>query len=134
MRFLLRIVFTAIAIWLVTLFLPGVRIVPYGEAAWQIALTTLGVAAVFAIVNATIGNVIRIVAFPVYLLTLGIVSLFVNALLLMIVHWISEAAGLGLQVDTFWWGMLGAVCIGILTWLITIVTRPVLGREKPRER
>lgn len=134
MRFLLRVVFTAIAIWLVTLFVGGVHIVSYGEEWWQIALTTLGVALVFAIVNATVGNLIRIVAFPLYILTLGIVALFVNAFLLMIVHWISNAVGVGLQVDGFWWGMLAAVCIAFLTWLITILTRPIFGKERPRER
>lgn len=134
MRFLLRVVFTAIAIWLVTLFIAGVHIDSFGGQWWEVALTTLGVALVFALVNATLGNLIRIVAFPIYILTLGIISLFVNGFLLMIVHWISAAAGFGLRVDNFWWGMLAAVCIAFLTWLITIVTRPIFGKERPRER
>ncbi|SFS10731.1 putative membrane protein [Agrococcus baldri] len=134
MRFLLRVIFTAIAIWLVTLFVGGIHIVSYGEQWWQIAVTTLGVALVFALVNATVGNVIRVVAFPLYILTLGIVALFVNAFLLMIVHWISDAVGYGIRVDGFWWGMLAAVCIAFLTWLITILTRPIFGKERPRER
>ena len=134
MRFMLRVIVTAVAIWLVTLFVPGIEIVSYGPAWWQVALTTLGVALVFALVNATVGNVIRIVAFPLYILTIGIVALFVNAFLLMIVHWISQAIGFGIDVESFWWGMLAAVCIAFLTWLITIVTRPVFGTERPRER
>jgi len=134
MRFLLRVVFTAVAIWLVTMFIGGIRILPFGEAWWQVGLTTLGVALVFAIVNATIGNVIRIVAFPLYILTIGIVALFVNAFLLMIVHWLSQIVGYGIQVDNFWWGMLAAVCIAFLTWLITVLTRPVFGKERPRSR
>ncbi|WP_347755049.1 phage holin family protein [Agrococcus sp. ProA11] len=134
MRFLLRVIFTAVAIWLVTLLLDGVRIVSFGEQWWEIALTTLGVALVFALVNATLGNLIRIVAFPLYILTLGLVALFVNAFLLMIVHWISGLVGYGIQVDSFWWGMLAAVCIAFLTWFITIVTRPIFGKERPRER
>jgi putative membrane protein len=134
MRFMLRVVFTAVAIWLVTLFVPGVRIDAIGSAWWEVALTTLGVALVFAIVNATIGNLIRIVAFPLYILTIGIVALFVNAFLLMIVHWLSQIVGFGIQVESFWWGMLGAVCIAFLTWFITIVTRPIFGKERPRER
>lgn len=134
MRFLLRVVFTAVAIWLVTLFVPGIEIVPFGDEWWHVALTTLGVALVFAVINATLGNLIRIVAFPLYILTLGIVALFVNAFLLMIVHWISEAVGFGIRVETFWWGMLAAVCIAFLTWLITILMRPVVGKERPRER
>lgn len=134
MRFLLRVIFTALAIWLVTLFVPGIRIVSFGSEWWHIALTTLGVALVFAFVNATVGNLIRIVAFPLYILTLGIVALFVNAFLLMIVHWLSELVGYGIRVETFWWGMLAAVCIAFLTWFITIVTRPIFGKERPRER
>ncbi len=134
MRFLLRVIFTAVAIWLVTLFVGGIHIEPIGDAWWHVALTTLGVALVFALVNATLGNLIRIVAFPLYILTLGIVALFVNAFLLMIVHWISEAVGFGIRVDGFWWGMLAAVCIAFLTWLITILTRPIFGKERPRER
>ena len=134
MRFLLRVVFTAVAIWLVTLFIVGIEIVSFGEEWWEVGLTTLGVALVFALVNATIGNLIRIVAFPLYILTLGIVALFVNAFLLMIVHWISGLVGYGIVVDGFWWGMLAAVCIAFLTWLITILTRPIFGKERPRER
>ncbi|GAA3592231.1 phage holin family protein [Agrococcus terreus] len=134
MRFLLRVLFTAIAIWVVTLVVPGIEIDSYGPAWWDVALTTLGVALVFAIVNATIGNLIRIVAFPLYILTLGIIALFVNAFLLMIVHWLSNLIGFGLELESFWWGMLAAVCIAFLTWLITIVTRPIFGRDRPRER
>lgn len=134
MRFLLRVVFTAVAIWLVTLFVGGIHIVSFGEQWWEIAITTLGVALVFALVNATLGNLIRIVAFPIYILTLGIVALFVNAFLLMIVHWLSGLVGYGIRVDNFWWGMLAAVCIAFLTWFITIVTRPIFGKERPRER
>ena len=118
MRFLLRVVFTAVAIWLVTLFIDGIEIVSFGEEWWEVGLTTLGVALVFALVNATIGNLIRIVAFPLYILTLGIVGL----------------VGYGIVVDGFWWGMLAAVCIAFLTWLITILTRPIFGKERPRER
>lgn len=134
MRFLLRVVFSAVALWLVTLVIPGVSIDSFGPEWWQVALTTLAVALVFAVVNATIGNVIRIVAFPVYILTLGLVALFVNAFLLMIVYWISQFVGFGLVVANFWAAMLAAVCIAFLTWLITIVTRPIFGRELPRSR
>lgn len=134
MRFLLRVAITAVAIWLVTLVLPGIAIVPIGPRWWHVALTTLGVALVFALVNATVGNFIRIVAFPLYILTVGIVALFVNAFLLMIVHWLSQLVGYGITVGGFWWGMLAAVCIAFLTWLITVVTRPIFGKERPRER
>lgn len=134
MRFTLRVVFTAIATWLVSMLLPGLSIVNFGGEQWKLALTYLAVAFAFGIINATLGNLIRIVAFPIYLLTLGIVSFFVNGLLLMIVHWISEGLGWGLRIDSYLWGILGAFLIAILTGLITLITRPIFGKRRQRKR
>ncbi|GAA2176273.1 phage holin family protein [Agrococcus versicolor] len=134
MRFLLRLVGTALAIWVVTLIVPGIRIVPWEAGTGPEVATLLLVAVVFGVINATVGNLIRIVAFPIYLLTLGIAALFVNALLLMSVHWLSEAAGFGLQVDGFWWGFLGAILVSFGTWLVTIVTRPLWRKDRKRDR
>ena len=74
------------------------------------------------------GTVIRVVAFPLYVLTLGLISLVVNALLLLIVSWISDAMGFGLHVDGFWAGVLGALVLGIIAWLIGLVLRPLSRR------
>jgi putative membrane protein len=95
-------------------------------------LTFLLVAGIFGIVNGVIGNFIRIVAFPLYILTLGLIALVVNSLLLLLVAWISDLIGFGLQVDGFWWGVLGAVVLALLSWLISIVLRPVLGKNARR--
>lgn len=76
MRFLIRVVVNAFAIWVVTLipFL-AVEVTPFapGETL-QLVLSLLAVAAVFAIVNTIIGTIIKIVAFPLYILTLGLIS------------------------------------------------------------
>ncbi len=56
-------------------------------------------ALIFGIVNGIIGNFIRIVAFPLYILTLGLISLVVNGLLLLLVSWISGLIGFGLHVE-----------------------------------
>jgi putative membrane protein len=83
------------------------------------------VALIFGIVNGVIGNFIRIVAFPLYILTLGLIALVVNALLLLLVSWISGLLGFGLHVDDFFWsGVLGALVLALLSWLIGIVLRP----------
>ena len=134
MRFFLRVLFTAIATWLVSILLPGLEIVSFGPETWQLAVTAVAVAFAFGLINATVGNLIRIVAFPLYLLTLGIISFFVNGLLLMIVHWASNALGWGLQVDSYWWGVLGAFLITVITGIITMLTRPVFGKRRHRQR
>ncbi|MDI2099076.1 phage holin family protein [Ruicaihuangia caeni] len=130
MSFVLRIVITAVALWLTTLIVAGVNVVPFEPGGTlEIVLTFLLVAVIFGIVNAVVGTAIRIVAFPLYVLTLGLVALIVNGLLLLIVAWISGLIGFGLFVDGFWWGVLGALVLGVLSWLIGLVLRPI-GRRR----
>jgi putative membrane protein len=130
-RFLVRLLINAAALWLTTLLVAGVRVVPYapGETL-QIVLTYLLVALIFGIVNGLIGNFIRIVAFPIYILTLGLISLVVNGLLLLLVAWLSSLLGFGLEVDGFWWGVIGAVVLALISWLIGILLRPIIGRQR----
>jgi len=124
MRFLLKVIVSAFALWLTTFIVDGVNVVPYEQNEVATVVTYLVVAAIFGIVNATVGTFIRIVAFPLYVLTLGLLSFIVNGLLLLIVDWISGLLGFGLEVDGFWWGVLGAIVLGLITWLIGLVVRP----------
>ena len=132
MTFLLRVLINALALWLTTLIVAGVSVRSYApDDTFATVLTYLLVALVFGIVNGVIGNFIRIVAFPLYILTLGLISLIVNGLLLLLVAWISSLMGFGLFVNGFWWGVLGALVLGIISWLIGIILRPFV---KPQGR
>lgn len=133
MRLLLRLVINAVALWLTTLIVSGVHVLPYAPGGTlEFVLTLLLVAVIFGLVNGIIGNLIRIVAFPIYILTLGLISLIVNGLLLLLVAWISSLIGFGLVVDGFWWGVLGALVLGLIAWLIGILLRPIIGSPKSR--
>lgn len=124
-KFLLNIVINAVAIWLTTLIVAGVQVTPYApNNGVAMALTYLLVALIFAIVNSVIGTVIKIVAFPLYILTLGLISFLINGLLLLIVGWITSWFGFGLTVDGFWWAVLGALVISIVNWIFQIILRP----------
>ena len=103
-RFLIRLIINTIALWLTTLIVAGVSVVSYGTEGDTVALvlTYLLVGLIFGLVNGIIGNLIRIVAFPLYILTLGLIALIVNGLLLLLVAWISSLLGFGLTVDGFW--------------------------------
>jgi putative membrane protein len=135
-RFLVRVVINALAFWLTTVVIgaissaPGITVTPYGEKGVpETVLTYLLVALIFGLVNGVIGNLIRIVAFPLYLLTLGLIALIVNSLLLLLVSWISGQLGFGLHVRDFLWGVAGAIVLGIISWLLGIVLRPILGKS-----
>lgn len=135
-RFVVRAVVNAIALWLTTLLFAavgqgdGVRVVPYRtDDAVAIVLTFLLLGLIFGLVNGVLGTAIRIVAFPLYLLTLGLISLVVNGLLFLLVAWISGVIGFGLDVDGFWWGVLGALVLGIIGWIVALILRPLSGRD-----
>ncbi|OIH95126.1 phage holin family protein [Curtobacterium sp. MCBA15_001] len=132
MRFLVRLVVNALALWLTTLIVSGVSVTAFGTGGTvETVLTYLLVAFVFGLVNAVIGTLIRVVAFPVYILTLGLISFVVNAVLLLIVAGISTAIGFGLQVDSFGWGVVGAFVLAVAAWVIGLFVRPVLNRPRP---
>jgi putative membrane protein len=137
-RFVVRLLINALALWLTTLLVPGVKVVPFAPigsdagvegSTVETLLTYLLVALIFGIVNGIIGNFIRVVAFPLYILTLGLIALIVNGLLLLLVAWISDLLGFGLQVEGFWWGVLGALVLALFSWIIGIVLRPFVGNK-----
>ncbi|MDX2376147.1 phage holin family protein [Microbacterium sp. LRZ72] len=126
MRFIVRVVVNAFAIWVVTL-IPAlqVSVTPFapGETL-QLVLTLLLVAAIFAIVNTIIGTLIRIVAIPLYILTLGLISLLINGFLLWFTAWITSFFGFGLVVEHFWWGVVAALLISIINAIFGLILRP----------
>ncbi|QJU55444.1 phage holin family protein [Herbiconiux sp. KACC 21604] len=129
-RFLVSLIANAIALWLTTLIVAGVKIDSFGDdGALDTILTYLFVALIFGIVNGIIGSAIRIVAFPLYILTLGIIALFVNALLLWLVSVVTGWFGFGLVVDGFWSTVFGALVLAILSAIIGAILRPLAGRR-----
>ena len=99
-------------------------VVPYEDTTLATVLTYLLVGLIFGLVNAIVGTFVRIIAFPLYVLTLGLISFIVNGLLLLLVAWISDLMGFGLVIDGFWWGVLGALVLGLISWLIGLIVRP----------
>jgi putative membrane protein len=86
------------------------------------------VSALFGIVNAFIGTILRILTFPLTLLTLGLFSVIVNALLLQITDGLSSH----FTIDEFWWTAIWAAIIlslasMILDWIVRSVRAPAAG-------
>lgn len=131
MRFIVRVVVNAFAIWVVTL-IPALQVsvtpFPPGETL-QLVLTLLLVAAIFALVNTIIGTVLKILAFPLYILTLGLISLVINGFLLWLTAWVTSSFGFGLTVRDFWWGVVAALIIAIINGIFGILLRPQRQRD-----
>ena len=111
---------TSAAIWLATVLLSGLTVVA-GEGTGSTVLVLLVVALVFGIVNAIVKPVVKLIAFPLYVLTLGLFTLVVNALMLMLTGWLSEQTMYGLRVDDFGSAVVGAVIISVVSFLLSVV-------------
>jgi len=113
MRFLLRILISAAALWV------AVRIVP-GISYTGTPLMLLCVAIVFGVVNTIVKPIITLLSIPAILLTLGIFLLVINALMLWLTGWISTTLGLGFQVQGVGAAFLGAIVVSLVSWLLSI--------------
>lgn len=129
MRFVVKWIINALALWFTTFLVAGVTMTSYAQGRWPTILTYLLVALIFGLVNGILGSVIRFVAFPLYILTLGLLALVVNALLLLLVAWISTQMGFGLHIAGFWSGFWGAIVLAIISWLMGLILRPLTGRR-----
>lgn len=110
---LLRWVCLAAAVWFTTAVVPGID-VDGGLG------TYLLVAAVFATVNAVLGTIVRLLTLPLVLLTLGLFSLVVNALMLQVTDALMDS----LEVDGFWWAVVAALVIAVVSALLEVVVLP----------
>lgn len=127
---------TAVAIWLTTLIVPGIDIVEISatdgwSAPWTFLVPVFAVAAVYAIINLTLGKVVRFFATPFVMLTLGVLTLFINGALLWVTGELFNTwnLGWGLTVDGFWSAFWGAIVLGILMWVVTKIASVLTARS-----
>jgi putative membrane protein len=126
MGILIRLVISALALWVSTLVIDGINI--EGSAAEQ-AGTLLVVAVIFGVVNAVLRPIIKVLGCWAYALTLGLVALVVNGALLMLTSWIAGELDLSFDVEKFWpTAILGALLIGVVSWLLNLVV-PDKGKD-----
>ena len=114
MRFLIRLLVNAAALWVATQLVPGVS---YSGG----PMPLFGVALVFGVVNAFIGPVAKILTFPLIIVTLGLFALVINGLMLWLTSSLSSALGLGFHVSGFWAAFWGALVVSIVSTLLSML-------------
>jgi putative membrane protein len=122
--FLVRAGLTGFALWVVTQFVPGLRFVG-GDTTLQRVGIILVVAVIFGLVNAIIKPVVQFLSIPLYILTLGLFHVVINAFMLWITARITEkTTHWGLQIDHFWWTAIwAAILLSIVSWILSLLTR-----------
>ena len=111
MKTILHFIISALAIIVTAYILPGVHVT--GFIAAFIAALVLG------FINAVIKPILKVLTFPLTVLTLGIFSLVLNVLLVMLAAKIVP----GFTIDGFWWAALFAIVLSIISSLFHLFDR-----------
>src|SRR4051812_16604704 len=116
-RFALRVVVLAVIIYAVTRLVDGIHVLPTPAGTLGSTGTYLWVALLFALVNAVVGPVVRLLSLPFVVLTLGLFLLVVNAALLGITAAISDR----FSVDGFVPAVVGGFLIAVFSWIAELL-------------
>ena len=128
MKLVARILITALAIGLSALILGShMDIVSNGTTLGTILATVL-VAVIYGLVHMIVKPIVQLISLPLYILTLGLVSFLINALMLWITtlitnqSWFSDQPNWGLEVTGgFWWFVLAALVISVVQTVLLAV-------------
>ncbi|MGO4446409.1 phage holin family protein [Mycobacterium sp. 2YAF39] len=120
--FLLRAALTGLSLWLVTLIVPGIRFDGFDSTLQEVGVIFV-VGVIFGLVNAVIKPIVQFISIPLYILTLGLIHIVINALMLWITAWITEhTTHWGLFIDKFWWTAIwAAIVLSIVGWLLSLI-------------
>jgi putative membrane protein len=115
---------TGVALWVVTLVVPGIAFVGGDSTAARVGIIFV-VAVIFGLINAVIKPVVQIISIPLYILTLGLIHIVINALMLWITSSITEhTTHWGLFIDDFWWTAIwAAIVLSVVSWLLSLIVR-----------
>ena len=113
MKILLRVLFSTLGLLAAAKLVPGIHA---GSL-----LDLLIVAVILGALNATLGSLLKFLAFIPVFLSLGCFSLVINGFVFWLAGMLSSKLGLGFQVDGFWAGFFGALVSGFISWFLCLL-------------
>jgi putative membrane protein len=116
MWILWRLLVNAAALWVATQAIDGISFT--GD--WRLLFA---VAVVFGILNVLVRPVLKLLTFPLLILTLGLFTFVLNAFMLWLTSELSDAFGFGFHVDGFWAAFKGALVVSIISFALSLFVR-----------
>lgn len=118
MKILIRVVITALALWVATLVVHGIDVT--AATTPRKVGTLVAVAVVFGLINGFLKPIVKTVGCAFYVLTLGLFAFVVNGLLLWLASWAAGKMHLPFHVSGFWAAVWGAIVVGVVSWLLNL--------------
>jgi putative membrane protein len=122
LKFVLRLLTNAAALWVAIRIVPGVS---YDGSVPSL----LVVALVFGALNASVRPLLKLFTFPLLILSLGLFTFVINAFMLMLTSWASNLLQLGFHVEGFGSAFLGALVVSAVSLVLSMF---VSDRDRPR--
>ena len=104
-----------VAVWVLD------KITLTGDSTGKKIGTLVVVALLFGLVNLLVKPLVKVLTFPLFILTLGLITLVVNALMLLLTSWLADKFDLSFHVEGFWTAVLGGLIISIVSWALHVV-------------
>lgn len=118
--FIIRLLVNGFALWVTTQIVDGVTI--SSDSTSSEILTLLVVALIFGVVNALIKPLVQLLSLPLLVLTLGLFTLIINALMFWLTSAIADALDVPFHVDGFFWAaVLGALVVSFVSWILNLL-------------
>jgi putative membrane protein len=105
----------AVAVWLLD------KITLTGDSKGKEIGTLIIVALLFGLVNFLVKPVVKLLSLPLLILTLGLFTLVVNALMLLLTSWLADKLDLSFHVEGFWTAVLGGLIISVVSWALHVI-------------
>lgn len=124
---IVKVLINAVAVYAAVLLVPQI-VFNFGNDWWKL----VAVALVLALINTYIKPIVKVLSFPITLLTVGLFALVLNALLLLLVAFISDQFKLGFKIgdfppkftaDAFVGALLGSIVISIVSTVLGMLDR-----------
>lgn len=122
MQFIVRLAINAFALWCAARYIDGISY----TGTWQ---GLVGLALVFGVVNTFIRPILSFLSFPIRIITLGLFTLVINALMLLLTARIGSAFGIDIHIRGFVAALIGAICVSI----VSLVLNAILVSDKRRD-
>ncbi len=117
MYLLLRLLINAGALWAATTLVPGISFVGDTGRFFVVAL-------IFGLLNALVRPILLLLSLPLLILTLGLFTFVLNAVILMLLGALSERLGLGFHVDGFFPAFVGALIVTVVSFVLSLFVGP----------
>ncbi|MCQ4081776.1 phage holin family protein [Streptomyces sp. RB6PN25] len=125
-KFVVKTLANAVALGVAVWLIRGITLT--GTSTGHKALTLVLVALVFGVVNWLVKPIVKLLSFPLFILTLGLFTLVVNALMLLLTSYLADKLNLSFHVTGFLPALIGGLVVSIVAWAMHIVLPDEDGR------